>query len=133
MRKILELITEYRQFLVYSIIGASGATIDFVVFSALVYFDVMHYLLANLISVTIGITNNFVLNILLNFKVRDQYFKRFFSFYLIGLLGLGVSTIILYVLVDTFELNEMISKFLTIFAIVLLQYNMNKRFSFARS
>ncbi len=92
----------------------------------------MYYQYANIISVSCGITNNFILNAILNFKVKDKMFIRFLRFYSIGLIGLIISSGLLYFLIDVFRMIEIISKGCTIFVVVILQYNLNKRITFKK-
>ncbi|MBI2410421.1 MAG: GtrA family protein [Candidatus Kerfeldbacteria bacterium] len=124
------LFRQYRQMIIYIIIGCTGATLDFIIFSLLIHFDILHYVVANIVSVSLAITNNFLLNAFFNFKMRDQFWKRFFSFYAIGVLGLIVTSACLYLFVAVFHFEVHLSKFLIIFVAFLLQYNLNKRYSF---
>ncbi len=130
VNRIKELLYSYRQFIIYGIIGVSGATLDFVVFYVLANTLSVHYAVATALSTSLGIVNNFIWNVLFNFKTKDNIIKRFVSFYLVGLTGLLLSIAILYVCVDIMHFNKNISKLFTIFVIVLLQYNLNKRVSF---
>lgn len=121
-----------RQFIVYSVIGFSGVFIDYIIYLILVYgFDV-NYQLANWISTSCGITNNFFLNAYLNFKTTNRLLLRFLKFYGVGLLGLAVTAALLYILVALFGVSAFIAKGLTIFVVVILQYSLNKKFSFGR-
>ena len=122
-----------KQFIIYSIIGVSGATLDFVAFLLMVKFLPIHYLVVNAISTTLGIINNFMLNAHFNFGVKDRLFARFLSFFGVGLLGMALGSGMLWLLVEVLGVIPQISKLLIIFVIVLLQYNLNKRISFARS
>ena len=47
-----------------------------------------------------------------------------------GLVGLVLSAVSLYFLIEYAELGEVVAKVITLMVIVLLQYNLNKRFSF---
>ena len=122
-----------KQFILYSLIGVSGATLDFVAFILMVKFFSIHYLIVNTVSTTLGICNNFMLNAHFNFGVKDRLFSRFLSFFAVGLLGMAVGSALLWLLVDKMAMAPVISKLLIIVVIVLLQYNLNKRVSFARS
>jgi putative flippase GtrA len=122
-----------KQFILYSLIGVSGATLDFIAFMLMIKFLPIHYLIANTLSTTLGIMNNFMLNARFNFGVKDRLFSRFLSFFAVGLLGMAVGSAMLWLLVDIMAVAPVISKFLIIVVIVLLQYNLNKRVSFARS
>lgn len=129
---IRKLYNKYRELIKYCIIGCSGALLDFIVYTILIKAFGMNYLLANALSVTAGITNNFFLNAYLNFKVTDKLFKRFISFYLVGMLGLLISEILLYLLVDIMSMNSIIAKIITIFVITIVQFILNKTITFKK-
>ncbi len=129
---IRKLYNKYRELIKYCIIGCSGALLDFIVYTILIKAFGMNYLLANALSVTAGITNNFFLNAYLNFKVTDNMFKRFISFYLVGMLGLLISEILLYLLVDIMIMNSIIAKIITIFVITIVQFILNKTITFKK-
>lgn len=132
-QKVIHELASRRQFLIYAVIGVSGATIDYFAFVVMIQFIPWHYLVINLISTTLGITNNFFLNAHFNFGVKDRLFKRFLSFFAVGLFGMAFASGLLYLLVDLLHLIPEVSKFLVIVVIVFLQYNLNKKFSFKRS
>ena len=129
---IRKLYNKYRELIKYCIIGCSGALLDFITYTILIKAFGMNYLLANALSVTVGITNNFFLNAYLNFKVTDNMFKRFISFYLVGMLGLVISEILLYLLVDIMSMNSIIAKIITIFVITIVQFILNKTITFKK-
>lgn len=122
-----------RQFISYSIIGVTGATIDFVLFSIFVKSFSINYLISNTISVSAGITNNFLLNTFLNFKVKDKLAVRFFRFYTIGISGLLMSSVMLYIFITLLHMDTLVSKAVTIIFVVILQYNLNKKYSFSKN
>jgi len=125
---IKKLMIKYQVFIRYSLIGATGASLDFLTYSILSLY--IYYLLANAISVSIGITNNYFLNIFFNFDVKHDKFVRFLLFFSIGLFGLLVGSLVLFVLVDKLKMDKIISKLLTIIIVVTIQYTLNKRITF---
>ena len=129
MRQLLAKLL-YSRFVIYCVIGCSGAFLDFVLYTFLVHHFHINYLLANIFSVTVGITNNFFLNAFFNFKVTDGLFKRFISFYVVGIIGLIISEILLYLLVDLNSINSILAKVITIFVITLVQFFLNKFITF---
>jgi len=128
--RAIDMARSRRQFIFYGIIGLSGASIDFVGYLILYKIIGITPPIASFISVTLGITNNYILNSKFNFKVNDQHFKRFANFYAIGLTGAVFSALLIY-LQQKLGLNPTIAKLITIPPIVLGQYIFNKRFSFA--
>jgi len=130
---ILTLFYKFRNLILYGIIGGFSAGIDFLVFYSLTSYLEVFYLLANIISVTIGITISFILNKNFNFKVKDKVLKRFLIFISVGFGGLLLSSALLYFLIDILTLEKYISKFLSIVFVVLIQFFVNKVITFKRS
>ena len=128
--KAQQLYKTHEQFVRYSVIGLSGVALDFVIF--LILFNVfnMNAIVANIISTSCGITNNFILNRLFNFKKKDFTLLRFLSFFATGLVGLLVSTAIIRVFHDYAGFNANVVKLAAVIIVVLIQYFINKHVSF---
>lgn len=118
------------QFIKYAMVGVTGVVVDFTLFYILTEIIGINYLIANIASVCAGITNNFIWNMHFTFKKTDQMLIRFVKFFSVGLIGLGVSSGILYVLVDVLTTPTMIAKAITLIIITLLQYNLNRNIAF---
>jgi putative flippase GtrA len=82
------------------------------------------------ISVHCGIFTSFFLNRQFTFKVKNKTLFRFISFYVIGLIGLAISSGLLFFLVEKIGLNELASKALTVIVVALIQFLLNKYISF---
>ncbi len=132
LEKVKKLILDKKQFILYSIIGFSGAFIDFVVFIVLIKVFNLNTIISNAISISLGITNNFILNSVFNFKVKDKLKQRFIKFYIIGLFGFLISSLIIYVLKEVLGVDPIISKLCSIIIVVILQYSLNKRITFKK-
>ncbi|MBQ7191819.1 MAG: GtrA family protein [Paludibacteraceae bacterium] len=120
----------FRHLILYGIIGGLCSGLDFVVYSLLCHYEVIPYLWANVISIHIGIFTSFALNRSVNFKVKDKTSRRFLTFYIVGLTGLGISTLLLWIMVDTAHWNEILCKLITIIAVALVQFILNKYITF---
>lgn len=127
---IRQFYSRFRNLILYGIIGACCATLDFGIYIALCWFDIMPYLVANVISIHIGIFTSFMLNRSLNFRVKDKATVRFMSFYAVGIAGLGISELMLYLLVTVGGMNELICKLLSIVVVALVQFLLNKYVTF---
>ena len=55
------ILKSYKELIVYCIIGGTGATLDFLIYSLLTKEAGIHYQIANIVSVSAGIINNFFL------------------------------------------------------------------------
>lgn len=121
---------QHKNFVKYGVIGISGVFLDFVVFFLLTNFTPIYYIAVNFVSVSMGIINNFVLNICFNFKTKNKIVNRFLSFYAIGMVGLLISSVLLYLLVEWWNINKLLSKLFVIVFVVAIQYSLNKKYSF---
>ncbi len=127
---VLAIYRKFHHLILYGVIGAFCASLDFLVFTMLFTFGVLPYLCANIVSVHCGIFSSFFLNRSFNFRVKDKTKRRFFSFYVVGLIGLGISEAFLYSMVVLFGGNEVICKLITIIIVALVQFFLNKYITF---
>ncbi|GAA4864410.1 GtrA family protein [Saccharopolyspora cebuensis] len=119
-----------RTLALYGVIGVSGVLLDYLVFLLLLGLDALHPQVANAISTTVGITNNFLLNALLNFRTRDRFAVRFLRFYAVGLTGLALTFVVLQVFSGWLGLDPRWVKGGALPVVVFLQYTVNKKWSF---
>lgn len=122
-----------RQFLLYCVIGASGVTLDFGIYSLLVKTKLLDYQAANAISYASGTLLSFVLNARFNFHVTGKIALRLASFLGVAFLGWLVSAGLLHLLIGRFGFDKYLSKFATLAVVVLLQYNLNRLLSFRKA
>jgi len=130
IKKLYNLLLSNKQLIKYGIIGSFCAGLDFLVYSFLVQIIKIPYLYANVISVHCGIFASFFLNRHFTFKIKNKTLLRFVSFYVVGLVGLAISSGLLILLVEKIGLNELVSKALTVIAVALIQFALNKYISF---
>lgn len=123
----------FRNLIYYGIIGGFCAALDFAIFTLLCHFEIMPYLFANIISTHIGIFTSFLLNRSYNFKVKDKTLLRFLSFYAVGLIGLGLSSILLWLMVDKAQWNKLVCKLITIVVVSIVQFILNRFVTFKQS
>ena len=62
--------------------------------------------------------------------MKDKIFRRFLSFYAVGLIGLSISELMLYLMVDIAHWNEIVCKLLSIVVVALVQYVLNRFVTF---
>lgn len=113
----------------YGLIGISGVALDYLLFLLLYNACGLHEQVANALSTSAGIANNFVLNARLNFRTQDRLLLRFGRFYAVGLAGLAL-TFLLLQLGGVLGLDPNLVKAAAIPLVVLLQYLINRRWSF---
>ncbi|MBB5154156.1 GtrA family protein [Saccharopolyspora phatthalungensis] len=119
-----------RSLLRYAVIGASGVVLDYLLFVLLFNAIGLHEQLANAISTTAGITNNFVLNTLFNFRKRDRILVRFLRFYAVGVTGIGLTFVLLQGFSGWLGIDPNLVKAGSLPVVLLFQYTINKKWSF---
>ena len=128
MNTIEKLFHKFRELILYGIIGGFCAALDFGVYTLLGL--IIPFLIANIISVHCGIICSFLLNRNFNFKVKDKTKRRFLSFYLVGLSGLGISELLLWIFSTRMGLNHLSVKLATVVIVALYQFLLNKYVTF---
>jgi len=128
--KNLYLIKKYKKFIIYCSIGLIGAIVDFGIFFGLLNYTNINYQLSNILSSSTGILNNFLFNSFFNFKKTNQLGRRLIFFYAIGLLGIVISSGLLFIGVDSFHMNPLIAKLGTVIIVAIIQFNLNKKITF---
>ena len=120
----------FRNLILYGIIGSFTSALDFAVFTMLSKYIGIHYIVANCISVLIGISTSFALNRSINFKVKDKTGKRFLIFLTVGVCGLLLTNEILYVGIDLLSGDELIVTLAYIVLVVGFPFILNKLITF---
>lgn len=128
--KLTMLIKKFRTLIIYGIIGSASAALDFLIYTFLLRFLFIHYIVSNCISVLAGISTSFILNRTYNFKVKDLTTKRFSLFLLVGICGMMISNFILFLCIDCMHINKILSKMLSIVLVVIFQFLINKNITF---
>lgn len=127
---IKRLYAQFRNLILYGLIGCLSASLDFGLFTLLCKVCGIHYIAANCVSVLAGIATSFTLNRNFNFKVKDHTRRRFGIFLGVGLTGLALSNLILWCCVERLQWPALPSKLLSIVLVVLLQFLANKFITF---
>lgn len=128
--RLATLLGANRQVILYFFIGASAAALDYGLFYVLGGSAALGNVAATVVSISCSTLYAFSLNAFLNFKTHDNLHVRFLSYSSVSLLAMTLSAALLFIFSDTLGLDRMLVKALSLPPIVLLQYLLNKRFSF---
>ena len=118
-------------FIKYALVGVVGLVVDMGLFYFFHEVLNINYILSNIMSSSLAVVNNFILNSIFTFKVKDKLLYRFISFFSIALAGMALSSGMLIVLIDGLHLNSMVSKAISVFVVALIQYYVNKKLTFS--
>lgn len=118
-------------FVKYGLVGLVGLVVDMGFFY--VFYERLHvnYILSNIMSSSLAVVNNFILNSIFTFKVKNKLLYRFISFFSIALAGMALSSGMLAVMIDGLQMNSMVAKAISIFVVALIQYFVNKKLTFS--
>lgn len=120
-----------RQFLKFSLVGASGAVIDLGVLYLLVQFFWVWYIAAATISFLLAVTNNFLWNKFWTFSDSSRrYGRQYTQFLVVSAVGLGLNNGILFLLVEGLGLWYIWAKVFAIAIVLAWNFTANKYWTF---
>ncbi len=99
----------------YGFVGGAAFLVDYGTLFALTEFAGLHYLLSATIAFILGLAVNYLLSIswVFNNGKLSNRLLEFLVFALIGVIGLGLNTLIMYVSTDILGIHYMISKIIS--------------------
>jgi|SaaInlStandDraft_4_1057021.scaffolds.fasta_scaffold127760_2 putative flippase GtrA len=122
-------IYQYIDFIKYIFFGGFGVLSDLILYSFLIMQSI-NYQEANAWGYFLGTMISFILNRKYTFKIKDKVMRRFIKFWLVAMTGYLTSVLLLFLLVPMFD--SIISKLVTLTAVVFIQFTLNKKFTFKK-
>lgn len=122
---------DLRQLITYALVGGSGVLLDLGAFLLLYNVAGLHEQVANVLSTSLGITNNFVLNALFTFSKRDRLLMRYLRFYAVGLTGITLTFVLLAVFSRGLGIDPNLVKAGSLPVVLVFQFLLNRKWSFA--
>ena len=118
------------QFFRYAFVGGIATVVDWAV-QYLITTAGLHYLISAIFAFVAGLTVNYFLSKLFVFnsqKARMGNVAEFLSYGIIGLIGLGITMGLMFLLTDIAGLYFMLSKVITTFIVLFWNYLARKIF-----
>ena len=116
------------QFIRYFFVGGVAAVVN--IGMLFIFTDVCHiyYLVSNIISFTLGLIVNYILSKLLVFqdKVSLSTSKEFIIYAIIGVVGLGIDTLLMSIFTDTFNIYYILSKIISTLLVFIWNFGARK-------
>ena len=120
------------RFIKFGMVGVLNTLVNWIIFFILNALG-MYYILANIIAYILGTVNSYLWNTLWVFKYKDKAStETTIKFIILNLIGLGLNTGILYVLVDLCNLNKFIGLVITTAIVMIINYIVNKLWVFSK-
>ena len=114
----------FLQFFRYLFVGGIATVVDWGVLFALTECLQLHHLVSAVFAFAAGLITNFLLSKLLVFSANEaktNALMEFLGYVLIGIIGLGITELILFVFTDRLSLYYMLSK--AIATVIVLVWN----------
>ena len=99
----------------YGFVGGAAFVVDYGVLVLLTEVFGMHYLLSATISFILGLITNYLLSIswVFNKRTMGNRWAEFVVFAVIGVIGLGLNALIMYLCTDKMGIHYMLSKIIS--------------------
>jgi len=122
----------FRKFVKFGIVGFSGLFVDFgITWLTKEKIKVQKYM-ANAIGFCSAATTNYFFNRVWTFQsTNPEIAIEYSQFLVISLIGLGINTLILWLIVSKLKLNFYVSKFFAIMVVTIWNFFANLYFTFA--
>ena len=118
------------QLLRYIFVGGLAAIVDMFLLFVLTDWAKLHYLISAIIAFVAGLVVNYLLSRLWIFKSIFSLSKEFIIFAIIGIIGLGLNELLLYLFVDVIGLWYMAAKLISIALVLIWNFLARRRFAF---
>lgn len=99
-----------RQFMLYLIVGGGATLVEWVLFHFLNGRFKIHYMISTSIAFAISTFANWAFGRLLMFQANQSVFKELVKIYLTAIAGLLMNLVIMWLAIEQFGIDEMLSK-----------------------
>ena len=123
------------QLIRYGFVGGAAFVLDISTLYFLADYCGIHYLVSAAIAFTVGLTTNYLLSIIWVFSSRNQADtkKEFAVFTLVGLFGLGLTELLLWLLTDLLAVHYLYSKLVATAIVFFSNFGLRKILLFRNS
>ncbi len=122
--------SHYQRLSKFAIVGVVNTAIDFAVFYALYDVYEVNFVFAHILAFFVALVNSFIFNALWTFKSlkTDQLIRQALSFFVIGVIGLSLSTLCIYI--ASAYINVYIAKIMATLVSLIWNYSASWLFVF---
>ena len=123
----------FSEFIRYVIVGGSAFVVDFTALFLLTHFVGLHYLLSASTSFLLGLAFTYALSVLWIFEFRaiDNRKHEFMIFAGIGIAGLALNNLVMYLLTDLAGIHYLVSKIVAAGAILIFNFTSRRTLLFS--
>ena len=116
----------------YVFAGSAGFAVDFLILFILTHYFNLYYLLSAAIGFIAGVFLTYIISIYWVFQIKSHRSRvgEFIIFILIGLAGLGITVVFLWVFTEKTHINYLLSKILSTIIVYFWNFFARKRLLF---
>ncbi len=116
----------FYKFLKFGVVGLSGVLVDFgITYTCKEVLKIPKYV-SNAMGFTVAASWNYFFNRIWTFQSHDpEITAEFLRFFSVSLIGLGINTLILWLLVSKFKMNFYVSKLFAIGTVMIWNFVVN--------
>ena len=114
----------------YFIVGGSCTVFDFAMLFGFTHFLQINYLISSVLSFTISAVVNYYLCVhwVFNYRAVEKRHREFIFYLVLSVIGLGLSTLLIWTFTELVGLYYMISKLITTFITYWVNFGTRKYF-----
>jgi len=121
----------FHKFLKFGVVGLSGLLVDFGFTYLFRNILKVNQYISNAIGFTLAASSNYILNRVWTFQSNNpKVFVEFGEFFIISLIGLGINSLILWIMVSKLKLHFYFSKLIAIGITTIWNFMANLVFTF---
>lgn len=116
-----------KSYLSYALIGTLVGLFEIAFFSLLYDWFHVYYLISNLITFFVTVVMLYFLNGMFVYKTQSFSRKKFFVFFISRVFGFILDSTVLYLCLNVFVLNSLLSKFISSSSTTVINYFVGKK------
>ena len=126
IKKGIELYLKYKEIINYLIVGVLTTVVSIISYAVL-RFIIPNYIICTVLSWIVAVLFAYITNRVFVFNSKDKkIMKEFIKFISCRLITLVTEVLIMFIAVDLLKINDLISKIVVQFVIIILNYILSK-------
>ena len=133
LNKLLDLYKKYKEIINYLIFGGLTTLISIVTYALFAKVFNIDYLISNVLSWIIAVLFAYITNKIFVFESKSKKnIKEITSFFFFRIVSLLIEMIILYIFVDMFHIDDLVTKIIAQVIVIVANYVFSKVFVFKK-
>lgn len=116
-----------KQFVGFGIVGVFNNLIFLAIYYLVIYFNTSWYLIGNVLGFLVSTLNAYFMNSKFVFKAKKYNRKKLFKTYCIYIASLGISTLLLFVLVNKLNIDTRLAPIFCLMVTVPFNFVLNRK------